>query len=46
MSIWVGLDKQDMNLKVFWTERLQMKPLLTLVHCRDKPERQQSYPMP
>lgn len=42
MSIGVGLDNQDMDLKVFWTERLQVKPLLTLFHCRDKLEREQS----
>lgn len=36
MSIGVGLDNQDMDLKVFWTERLQVKPLVTLFHCRDR----------
>lgn len=46
MSIGIDLDKQDMDLKVFWTERLQVKPLLALFHCRDKLERQQSHPVP
>lgn len=45
MNTGIGLDKQDMDLKVFRMERLQVKPLLTLLHCRDKLERQQSHPM-